>query len=331
MSKKDIGVEDANPILKKGGINLNQSFKNAESQTFSLPISNIPLPQTLTESHVNLVKIFLKHVASVNLRKIPENISQIKQTSSGSNLTKNFFCEKCSFINLKVRLKCGHSKCFNCLKLSVLKLNECTTDKNLKSIICKKCFSLPSPEEIIELIGNNASISQIFPILTKKCGYCRRESNIYTEFFFELKCLHLCKNCYVDQIYIGANKCLVCQKKFKNSAITKSRLDICSDCRNQTSYFNEALKSYAQDNLLCYSCQNIAYRNRRMNALTIQINGKDSLAPFKTFINKLCSICNESSSLDNIRRCESCENLICETCINDNPQCRLCLGYFQDS
>lgn len=336
MLNKDIVPEDANPVLKSSFNFVNGPSKFNESQRVkTIPRESVfikdpneqPLA-TLTESHVNLLKLFVNHMVIENFCNIPNRISQVKQRSNGSGPSQGFYCGKCSHIKFKARLKCGHSKCFNCLKSDIIELNCSPSCKNIKPIICKKCYSLPSPEEIRKLIGYNESISSIYPELTKNCGYCRRESNIYTEFFFELKCLHLCKNCYVDQVYMGIKKCMVCEKKFKNSSITKNRVDKCDDCKNEKSYFNDALKSYDNNNLLCYQCQNKSYMSRNIKPLITIIKGKESLVPFKKFINKKCPICHQDISLDEVRVCTSCENFICQNCLNSNPQCKLCSNDF---
>lgn len=344
MSNRKFEPEDANPksnhefmnksLLKIGNINPKpiQTLDSTTDQPGKVFIQRDQIHRPImafTESHKSLLQIFTKHIEISSLSKIQEKIILAHKDSTLGKAYQNLICQKCNFIKLKAKLRCGHSRCYSCLKSNLIKLQNDPNFKNAKSIACKKCFSLPDIQEIKQITGHNSSFNFEYPELYKKCGYCRRDLNLYTEFFFELKCFHLCKHCYVDQLYMGIYNCMVCQQKFKNLELTKQREDICSICNSKKNYFSECLKCYDEKNLLCYSCQHTSYIQNNRDVLTSRIEGKDFLIPFKKYINKQCPVCHLIVNLDEVLVCHTCGNFICESCFNCNPQCKLCFNDFK--
>ena len=344
MSNRKIESSDANPKLKANLINRNPShFENIKPKPVqsSEPVTDEPQRviintgqihrpfTTFTEPHKILLQIFTKHIEKASLSEISEKIILPSKELIETRLYKNFLCQKCSVIKFKTKLRCGHSRCFSCLKSNLTILKDDPNLKNVQSIACKKCFCIPDSEEIKQILGENSSLKFEYPQIDKKCGYCRRDLSIYTEFFFELKCLHLCKYCYVDQLFMGIYKCMVCQHKFKNSKLTKQREDFCSRCSLKKNYYFEALKCYDDQNLLCYSCQNTSFIEGNKAILTSRIDGRYLLIPFRRYINKLCPFCHQNVTLSDILICDKCENFICEYCYTKNPECRLCFGSFK--
>jgi hypothetical protein len=180
--------------------NKNQSFKGFKDSQREPHIEKLyHFDDNLSnETKLNLVTIMIKHLDRDNFDDIDFISEKIKPNLGITNFGNTLICSKCRNIKFLKNFKCGHSMCFFCFRRKVKELMDDPSCKKIQELACKKCFELPSDDEFFgsELSEINFSWKNVQVI--KRCTWCKRNLKLGIEYLFELTCLHLCKDCYLD-------------------------------------------------------------------------------------------------------------------------------------
>jgi hypothetical protein len=275
------------------------------------------------EIKLNLISIMIKHVE--NFDDLDAISSKTKKNLEISPIGIDIFCSKCKKLKFLKKLKCGHSICFFCFSNKAKDLLNHPSCKKIQEFACKKCFELPSDDEIFGQELNEINFCWKNVQVMRKCTWCKRELNVASRFLLELTCLHLCRDCYLDQIYMGAKKCIACNAGFKNLKITKTRTSMCSECKLVGNIDSYGFRCYREGFNLCYSCQNKCLVEKKIDVISTEINGPPKLNQIDYYINKTCPFCSKKESLASIFKCPTCENIVCENCFDIGYQiCQTC-------
>ena len=334
-NKNDPNVSEKNPInnsvvaqkLSKNIIvnnNVGKFYSGTSVKILNKVIKNNPISSDQEPALLDLLKIFCKNT---NPEKFCENFENFQKIEKIIHLVSEFSikCPDCKFLKITMTLDCLHETCLNCFKKNVEDCAESLTIKNFKKATCKKC-KISYSEKDIKKIDN--STNQLYEkyfakTLLKKCLRCRKEKNLRKDFFSEMRCLDLCKNCYSDDLFFNQNSCSCCNKNYKYKETTLKRTQTCDHCSAIGDYVLGVYRNTDENHVLCYSClENSALEKK---CLKCDENIKNNMKNIKNWINKLCSKCHKNIGLGDLNLSKKCCLYnICKNCQSDNPDCQVC-------
>ena len=334
-SKKDTRIiEKSEPNRKQDEKNLEEK-QGGNSKLPDVPPKFDPINPTTCEGDTphgeysikpiyHLLLIMLKHIDQTQGSKLKEIL--LNKDLDSSNKRPEFLCKKCGKIKLSFKRTCSHNSCFNCLQNNVKKYVNSPELSTFKNLRCQECFEVPKNLDLASLFKKHDDTLSKYKkaIVIKICFWCKQKLNLATDYLPELNCLHLCRECYSDQLYMKIKSCMVCKEKFINKNITLARMCTCTKCGNTGKLISKAFKCYFEDKIICFDCQlEIAKQNDWKSAFGSNeytaVKGK-----FTHNFNKSCPYCNEVRCISEINICDNCANLKCDDCLSLEPKCKIC-------
>ena len=269
-------------------------------------------------SHINL--------KNLNLNTSFQKISQKPEINrQSSNLLASIHCESCKKLKIEVVLTCGHKVCLECFRTKVENYTLAPSIKTFKKASCLICRQNYSEIDICQYLKENSQISEFLNIkILKKCDRCGLEKNLQKEYFAEMRCLHLCSNCYADDLIFDQNICFVCQKKYQYSESTNNRKADCGVCKANGFFVGNCFRKIDEDHVGCFDCLNEVFKNKKCLVCYVDLEKKKALH-IKDMINKKCGFCRKNISLSSVffhKTC--CDNITCNECFNINKKCPFC-------
>lgn len=328
-SKQEVRVNEKDSRVMEKGEEVKTPTKDEAPVIVAKNEAHKPSNSTYSDdgyykSYFKLACLMSRNIDSSSVDKL-QGIVMNKEMSSAVG-GKKMNCGKCGGFKLKFKGSCGHSSCFYCIRKKIVDYVERPCLRLFKDLRCKYCFEVPSRVDLSLLfpMPDKTSLDYSNVKLVQKCLWCSRELDVATEYLPELNCLHLCRECYTDQIFMGIDSCMVCKSKFTNSNLTKFRTCTCKACGYTSNLLSMSYKSYSENSLICYSCQmkfmiDQNYSNL-FNSLSL-VKGKNL---FVYFNNKTCPVCLKVNCLDSIKVCKKCGNFKCEDCYSYNSTCNFC-------
>lgn len=292
--------------------------------------AHIPKSMTMTnlgiygKSFFMLSKLICQNIDNSSVKSSTEIV--MNKQLDNINCSSRLKCRKCGVIKLKFKKKCSHSSCIICIQKAIQEYINNPTISSFKALRCKICYEIPSEFDLNLLFPKpNDTIIKYSDIkFIKKCSLCLRKLNLATEFLPELKCLHLCRECYTEQIFMGIDSCMVCKYKFTNLMLTKTRVCTCTICGFTGNLLSMSYKSFSENKLICFDCQQKYTRSEKYAELFGELEIKSGIALLKHLNNKACPICFNVYSLCDIKPCRKCGNFKCESCAEQFPVCLFC-------
>jgi hypothetical protein len=198
----------------------------------------------------------------------------------------------------------------NFSKLSCLKCKLNISESDLKAILSKKNF-------------------QVYKSVFKKetCCRCHIKKVLVTEYFTELTCLHLCKSCYADELFMGSTRCLCCNTLFPNMETTKKRTGECKVCKKKGLFVADGFRSFHKNHVMCYDCLNRS--DEVCQVCEVNILNKERMA-LENYNYKDCRVCFKKCRLDEMGNMKCCGKLVCEECFGDYRECPVCSVKFKN-
>lgn len=340
MSKKFL-EEDLNPSTTSPSLNIISQHHYSTvpyplNQTFStLPASKIvdePLVQNVTkdglsqelnQSSKRLLNLMTSHL-DLSLFYTNQKL-RAKIKSNSLNLLKGKQCKFCFNLNFKTVLACGHPACLKCLKVRIVNYFNSPSVETFKELRCEYCCALPSRTEVYYVFGENPrKVDELFLINVRiKCRLCERTLVLMKDFYPELKCLHICRDCYIDQLFCKIKNCIVCRSEFKYREHTLNRIETCAVCFKSASVVDLAFKTY-ENGMICFNCQNESVKNIETIPILFE-KMKLGNKEFRFYFNKRCPYCNTPKPLNEIQLCNVCGTLKCDDCsIRFSSECTFC-------
>ena len=320
-----------------------EDAKDSHLETYGNPdvspefkLNNAPVIKGSTSEGVASIKsmyylslIMLKNIDKDKVGSLEEDL--LKKDLS-SNKMVEFLCKKCGNVKLNFKRTCSHNSCLYCLKNNVKKYLDNLTASNFMSLRCGKCYEIPKDSDIELLFPrpNNTVIKYNNALVIKQCSLCKRKLNLATDYLPELTCLHLCRDCYTDQLYMKIDSCMVCKKSFSNKDLTLVRSCTCTNCGKKNKLVLKAYKCYYEDKIICFPCQTIIVKNMNWQEAFGSNDHKEMYRTMKYYCNKLCPYCEKTITLSEVNPCSKCGNFMCDDCKSSDTSCKYCgslLGY----
>lgn len=275
----------------------------------------------------SLIQLFQTNIAISNVPYFLKK-SQIpnSQMQVAKSLT-NFICSDCNYIKGQVRLSCSHLVCIGCYKENLNNFEKFPNISTFKSIRCEQCQLLPNKFELYYFLDlNPARVDKFLAInIKKKCNFCSRNLNLMTEYLPELVCLHLCRECYIEQLFFYQTKCFVCNIAYKNISFTRNRKETCFKCNYTGSIVKQAFRSYSGNKFICFNCQQNVVNENSWISIFGDFDKKRGIQIFSHFFNKTCPACDERKALCDFVVCEICGNFKCDDCNLSDRRCGYCM------
>lgn len=333
----------SNAIATKNSLYQNKADRDLSYATSSSPTCTLILPniqasqETATEffntkstpNIENQIKS-VSYEALTNLTKylcgniIPNEINEYSIIKNSNILIEKvplLQCKHCSSLKLKVTLSCSHKSCIQCINNLIEKFVSMSSIKSFSNISCLKC-KLNISENDLKTILTEKNF-QVYKSIFKKvtCCRCHIKKVLATEYFTELTCLHLCKSCYADELFMGSTKCLCCNTPFLYIETTKKRAGECKGCNKKGLFVADCFRSFHKNHVMCYDCL-----NRSVQVCQVcegNIGNKERMA-LEKYIYKSCRMCLKNYPIDYLRNIKCCGNLICEECFDTYKNCPIC-------
>lgn len=288
---------------------LNQSPKKLQNEDNSKP-------KALNGKKLeDLIRTFLKHSVVSGLKQNLALFDAVNERQDPS-LKANFCCQACGKLKFSLVLECSHSVCANCFVESVKKLMGNISFENFIACYCPQCGFLPSALFLNKVLPQ-------FPIkvsLDRYCSWCKRTMNLFEDFPQELKCSHLCTQCYFGEVFLKVKSCLCCDQPFNNISYTKERTLKCMSCKRKGLVISGGYRTIHSNHCFCFSCLvKIAEQQCVCLYCNQEVTGTQKTI-FQQFLNKRCPCCNSIKCINEIEICNYCNKMVCLDC----AQTRMC-------
>jgi hypothetical protein len=230
-------------------------------------------------------------------------------------------CHACGKLRLEVKLPCMHRACANCIQNAADALGTHRALSYFLQIACPACHTNVSLDILRTLVSNE--LFQRLLQLSRTCFKCTKPRQLLTEFCTELTCMHLCRSCYADELIVGAKNCLVCNTEFIHAGITMQRNAVCGKCKVEGNFVSDCFRSMHDNHLLCYLCLGISGNSRHCEICNLEFDKIENLM-LKTFVNKVCSACQQFTDLACLAKNGCCGFTVCENCQSKETKCKSC-------
>lgn len=288
-----------------------------------------PIPEKLKNHQINPQTIKQFRTAFKLIDLIRNNIfpARVKGSqpleitltnTSVSRLLQDYFCITCQKFSFIVKLTCSHSACLFCLQSSLLNLANSPSLNSYKQSRCKSCFLIPTKKDINFVLSSEIAETIYSLNITKQCTLCERNLELMTGYLPELECLHLCRECYLNDMLYGGTKCTCCLKDYDAGETTLQRVEQCSHCFKDGKLADNYFRALHSNHYLCPGCliESLVKGDYKCPTCMYQLDARD-IGALHMFIYKTCSGCNFYKPFNEIHEC-SCSYNFCHACIQKN-------------
>ena len=308
------------------------SYSNNTFSAFPSRIVDEPLVKNITKggpskelhpSCTSLLKLMASHL-DISLVYKKANL-EAKLIPNSLELIQGNQCNICFNLKFEVVLACHHAVCVKCFRSRILNYFKTPSIETFKELRCEYCCALPTRNEVFYVFGENHSrVNEFFGIDVEiKCKLCERTLVLMKDFYPELKCLHICKDCYIDQLFSKSKNCIVCRGEFSYRERTLNRVETCAVCQKTASVVDLAFKSY-ENGMICFNCQNESARNNESLPVLYE-RMRLSKKELMYYLNKRCPQCHSLKPISEIQYCNLCGTLKCDECSSSSSSlCSFC-------
>ena len=267
----------------------------------------------------NQVNIFkLIDLLKINILPIKLNESEslkalLSQTLLSQTL-RDFYCITCKKFSFLVKLTCSHSACLFCLQSSLSNLANSPSLKFFKQSRCKSCFLFPTKKDIGFVLSPIAAETVYNLSITKQCTLCERNLKLMTNYLPELECLHLCRECYLNDMLYGGTNCSCCSQEYEGIETTQQRVVQCSNCPMYGKIMDNYYRALHSDHYLCANCllSLLGKGDYRCPLCEYELDSND-IGALHMFVYKACPQCNIYKPISGILECP-CPVSLCHDC-----------------
>lgn len=316
----DIGKLFQNQDIPKSPSIQSQNLQTEEFKQVLNNLSQYGDRPGQTQANINNLTEILRNLYSA-LPKDGEELPNLNKT----------LCKSCGNKKKKFLLDCGHQVCVHCLKKQCKVYIENPSLETFKKFACVKCKLSLVALDIQNLYANLPELEMLKTMSSSfKCTRCRNSYTLHNGYCSELPCMHLCNNCYFDDLLFKRTACNneMCHMPFKKSALTSKRSSICDNCKAIGNSVFDCYRNICSNHYLCYQCLNKTAQQRKCQACDPS-NGiiTRQYKLLASMVNKECVICKKIKILndfDLIKRC--CCEPVCNECQQENI-CRNCNSF----
>ena len=244
-----------------------------------------------------------------------------------SLLVQNITCADCSNFRIVLHLSCGHDNCYHCIRSRATAHITAPSLKTFKKATCSVCRISYSFSDIQRVFETAPELIQKFqnPGIQHKCARCQLKLDLNKSFFSELSCLHMCCNCYADDLFFGCTECSVCSAKYQFSHSSLSREVTCVCCEEQGNFVKHGYRLAHGEHILCFDCGQDSVLENKCKSCQVKLGRKQCRA-IRVCLWKLCSVCSKSVSIIEINRKKNCCRFhVCMGCFDGGENNALCL------
>ena len=305
------------------------SDKNPSNPVNSRPIFQPPVPHSVQRNpHKDPQKAVLKFA-----RFLSSCINPIQYKTERSNETLNNLppgslpklrCPKCDNFFVGLPLTCSHSTCLICFQTSLQKFISDPTPKTFQKFSCPECSvncCKADVEKVYSLKENNLMRYEALNS-RKVCMLCGINGCLHTDFFGELECLHLCRNCYAEDLMFGGTNCPCCSMIYKNKEATKNRTAKCMKCHYEGKFVTDVMRDCHNNHVLCFSCLEDSVIAKKCVYCRFDLSG--SLKVLKAMLMKKCCLCKKPTSIADLFTRPCCSFFQCLDCTGEPAKCKTC-------
>ena len=233
-------------------------------------------------------------------------------------------CLKCRNIFVGLPLKCSHNICLYCFHYSLQKYISNPSPKTFQKFACHECSINCCMIDVMKACSSMDNSYMMYEKVNfrKKCMLCGNDCSIPTDFFGELECLHLCRNCYAEDLMFGGTNCPCCSMIYTNKQATMNRPAKCTKCLSEGRFVNDVLRACHNDHILCFSCLEDSVIAKQCVVCNFDLS--ESLRLLKNMLRKKCCLCRKTTSISELFTRPCCSFFQCLECSGDTPKCKTC-------
>lgn len=333
-----IGIEktldSAPPTLRSNRDLQNSSHGNIKSPGFdwkqaeNIKKLNGKKAQAKQSDLESTAKILTRHV---DTKKLANNSSLLKlialfSVARSEKVLRNVECRDCTGIEIIFKLSCTHETCYSCAKEKITNYINNPSPSSFKLASCQTCKKNYSEIDFKKILGATSPLYEIFVGIsfTKKCCRCEFSLILHIGYFAESNCLHLCLNCYCDDIFMGFDACTCCNKKYLHDDETRKRKTFCSGCGKIGEIVGQCYRISQCQHVMCVQCMTSSSVQKKCKVCLAEFSKKE-IKHLGTIINKRCSACKKKFPLVEMDYSQTCcKYLRCKGCaLSQCPYCSI--------